>query len=80
VAEEAGYGRAEDATMVDALLDHLAPRDRVIVELRFSDELLQREIAELLGISQMQVSRILTRSIATLRELAEMPPKLAAAA
>ena len=41
---------------------------RAIVTLRFRDELLQREIADLLGISQMQVSRVLAKAIATLQE------------
>jgi RNA polymerase sigma factor (sigma-70 family) len=77
--EEAGSDRAEEATTIDALLDQLPPRDRVVVELRFRHELLQREIGELLGISQMQVSRILARSIATLHELADAPGGPAAA-
>jgi RNA polymerase sigma-B factor len=77
--EEAGYGLAEDAATVDVLLDHLPLRDRLVVELRFRHELTQREIAELVGISQMQVSRVLTRSITTLREFAEAPAGLAAA-
>jgi RNA polymerase sigma-B factor len=58
----------------------LAARDRVVVELRFRHELLQQEIADLLGISQMQVSRILTRSVQTLREFADEPARLTAAA
>jgi RNA polymerase sigma-B factor len=69
--EETGYEHAEDATMVDSLLEQLPPRERVVVELRFRHELFQREIAELLGVSQMQVSRILARSIARLHELAD---------
>jgi RNA polymerase sigma-B factor len=75
--EEAGYERAEDAIAVDALLAQLPARDRVVVELRFRHELLQREIAALLGTSQMQVSRIIMRSLKTLRELADEPRGLA---
>jgi RNA polymerase sigma-B factor len=71
--EERGFAEVEDAVAVDSLLERLAPRDRLIVELRFRDDMLQREIAALLGISQMQVSRVLARSIATLRDLAAAP-------
>jgi RNA polymerase sigma-B factor len=70
VTEEQGFAEVEDAVAVDSLLERLPARDRLIVELRFRDDMLQREIAGLLGISQMQVSRVLARSIATLRELA----------
>jgi len=73
VTEEHGFAEVEDAVAVDSLLEQLPARDRLIVELRFRDDMLQREIATLLGISQMQVSRVLARSIATLRELAAAP-------
>ena len=68
VAEETGYQRVEDAATVDALLARLSDRERVVVELRFRHDLLQREIAERVGISQMQVSRVLSHAIATLQE------------
>ena len=70
--EEHGFASVEDAVAVDSLLDLLPERDRIIVKLRFREDLLQREIAELLAISQMQVSRVLTRSIAALRQYAEV--------
>jgi len=68
--EDNGYDHVEDAAAVDSLLDHLSERDRFVVELRFRHDLLQREIADVVGLSQMQVSRILTHSLATLSELA----------
>ena len=40
---------------------------REVVRLRYRDDLLQREIAERVGCSQMQVSRILIGALATLR-------------
>jgi RNA polymerase sigma-B factor len=49
----------------------LDEREREMVTLRFFDELLQREIAGRFGISQMQVSRILTRSLEKMREYLE---------
>jgi RNA polymerase sigma-B factor len=66
--QEQGFARVEDACMVDSLLGRLSQRDRVVIELSFRHDLLQREIAALLGISQMQVSRVLSRSTASLRE------------
>ncbi|MBF6620220.1 MAG: SigB/SigF/SigG family RNA polymerase sigma factor [Patulibacter sp.] len=46
----------------------LDERERRIVALRYSEGLLQREIADRFGISQMQVSRILARALARMRE------------
>jgi RNA polymerase sigma-B factor len=47
----------------------LPQRERSILYLRFVDDLTQREIAEQLGVSQMHVSRLLIRSLATLRRV-----------
>ncbi len=67
--DDAGYELVEQAATVDSLLSQLPERDRRVVELRFRHDLLQREIADQLGISQMQVSRILAHSLQRLREL-----------
>jgi RNA polymerase sigma-B factor len=69
-AEDRGFASVEDSVAVDALLDHLPERERLVVKLRFRDDMLQREIAELLGVSQMQVSRMLNKSIAVLQRYA----------
>ena len=45
------------------MLQELSERDRRIVYLRYFEELTQSEIAERVGISQMHVSRLLTRSL-----------------
>ena len=65
-----GYDQAENRATLDPLLATLAPLDRCVLELRFGSDLTQTEIAERLGISQMQVSRRLTRTIRTLHDLA----------
>jgi RNA polymerase sigma-B factor len=70
IAEETGYERVEQADAVDSLLSRLPERDRRVVELRFRHDLLQREIAKVVGLSQMQVSRILAHSLAKLRDAA----------
>jgi len=48
----------------------LTPRERRIVALRFQHDLTQQEIGELVGLSQMQISRILLQAIAKLRDYA----------
>ncbi len=68
-ADEGGFQRVDDADELDRLLSVLSPRERRVLLLRFRDQLLQREIAEAEGISQMQVSRMLAKSLATLRRI-----------
>ncbi len=56
----------EHRIAIEELLQHLRPRERYIVYLRFYEGLTQSEIAEQVGISQMHVSRLLTRSLEAL--------------
>jgi RNA polymerase sigma-B factor len=48
----------------------LSDRDRDVLRLRFSEDLTQSEIGARLGISQMQVSRIIRAAVERLREAA----------
>jgi RNA polymerase sigma-B factor len=57
-----------DATVAVAL-GHIPARERTILRMRFVEDLTQTEIAEQVGISQMQVSRLLRRSLDQLRAL-----------
>ena len=50
------------------LIERLPPRERHILLLRFFKQMTQSQIAEEVGISQMHVSRLLTRTLAELRE------------
>jgi RNA polymerase sigma-B factor len=77
-----GFSRVEDRAALDALLRHLTRRERAVVALRFEADLTQTEIGARLGISQMQVSRLLRASLARLREMAlvETPPDMRRAA
>jgi RNA polymerase sigma-B factor len=52
-----------------AALAQLEERERAVLRLRFVDDLSQTEIAARVGVSQMQVSRLLRRSLETLRTL-----------
>jgi DNA-directed RNA polymerase specialized sigma24 family protein len=56
VIEDAGFAGAEDAVLLEALMRVLPDPERTVVVLRLRDDLLQTEIAELVGVSQMQVS------------------------
>jgi RNA polymerase sigma-B factor len=57
----------EDRVSVGPLLRQLPPRERRMLHLRFFKGMTQSEIAEELGISQMHVSRLLAKTLATLR-------------
>jgi RNA polymerase sigma-B factor len=66
-----GYARTDDTLAAKALLRRLPDRERAIIELRFGEEeLSQSEIGARLGISQMQVSRLLRRTLDELGEAA----------
>jgi RNA polymerase sigma-B factor len=66
--DEAGFQYAEWRADIDHLLATLSERDQQILRLRFYGDLTQSEIADRLGLSQMQVSRLLRRSLETLHE------------
>jgi RNA polymerase sigma-B factor len=69
--EDEELTRAEHRATLAPLLDQLPRRERQVVHLRFFEGLTQSEIAQRLGISQMQVSRLLSRSVTQLRSFAE---------
>jgi RNA polymerase sigma-B factor len=59
----------EDRVALSAAIGLLNQREQVVVAMRFGQDLTQAEIAHHLGVSQMQVSRILTRLLAQLRDV-----------
>lgn len=59
--------RYEDLDELSSHLARLSADDRQLIELRFVEELSQSEIAARLGVSQMQVSRLLQRALQALR-------------
>lgn len=63
--------RVDREATIFAAARHLPRREREILFLRFNEDLTQSEIASRLGISQMQVSRLLRRSLQRLRELTD---------
>ncbi|MFE9790107.1 SigB/SigF/SigG family RNA polymerase sigma factor, partial [Nocardia salmonicida] len=74
-ADDPHYRLAEDTITVAPLLAQLPAEDRQLLVWRFYDTLSQGEIAERLGVSQMSVSRKLTRLLGNLRaEAADEQP------
>jgi RNA polymerase sigma-B factor len=67
--EDERYELVELDVTVKAVLGQIAPRDRAILRMRYVEDLTQTQIAERVGVSQMQVSRLLRRSLEQLREL-----------
>ncbi len=65
---DAELGRVEYRTTLAPLLDRLPERECTILKLRFFAGLTQSEIAQQIGLSQMHVSRLLSRTLARLRE------------
>ena len=59
--EDASYETAESRIMLRAAMEDLSSEERMVIQLRFRDELTQSEIAEKIGHSQMHVSRMLRR-------------------
>jgi RNA polymerase sigma-B factor len=66
--EEGGYDLAEHRHALVAAVADLDERSRTILKLRFFDDLTQLQIAERVGVSQMHVSRLITRALLTLRD------------
>jgi RNA polymerase sigma-B factor len=72
--EDEGYGLVETSASLAAAVKRLRLSDRQVLTLRFRDELKHKEIAERIGVSQMQVSRILRRVTDELRQQIELGP------
>ena len=68
-SEDEGYTLVEDGSAVAQALASLAPRERRILRLRFEQEMTQSEIAAEVGLSQMQISRILRQSLDQMRAI-----------
>ena len=66
-AKDPELDRAEMRAMLDGAFDVLSERDRLVLRLRFEQDFTQTQIAERIGVSQMQVSRLIRQSLARLR-------------
>ena len=65
------YELVEYGATIEPTLQALPARDRVVLHLRFVEDLTQAEIADRVGVSQMHVSRLIRRALDRLRTVAE---------
>ncbi|MBR5543932.1 MAG: sigma-70 family RNA polymerase sigma factor, partial [Clostridia bacterium] len=57
IPSEDEYSPIDNRLAINKIIDELPENDRHLIRLRFFDELTQSKTAEILGISQVQVSR-----------------------
>jgi RNA polymerase sigma-B factor len=67
-ADDLGYELIDARLTIDTKTARLSPRTRRILELRFVHDLTQAQIAELVGLSQMQVSRLMRAALSQLAD------------
>ena len=65
-----GFADAERRATTESWLAVLEPRERQILHMRFAQDMTQAEIGAVVGVSQMQISRIVRRSLDRIRPLA----------
>jgi RNA polymerase sigma-B factor len=65
---DAGFDLTLERQQLRALLPELAPRERLILKRLYFDGWTQRQVADEIGVSQMQVSRVLSQTMGRLRE------------
>lgn len=67
--EDPALGLAEDLPALESVLDQLTDREQQVLYLRFFEDLTQAEIAAVVGVSQVHVSRMLKDSLGRIRVL-----------
>jgi RNA polymerase sigma-B factor len=72
--QEGGFERAEERATLGPLFARITERERLVLTLRFAEDLTQAEIGERIGVSQMQVSRLIRQALARLRESLQESP------
>jgi RNA polymerase sigma-B factor len=75
--EDIGLLMADDRMLVEEAMANLPERQQLILRLRFNDDMTQSEIAEEVGISQMHVSRLLSKALGALKEAIGSEPESA---
>src|SRR5919108_1954125 len=69
--EDERFELVEYGATIAPTLQALPPRDRIVLHLRFVEDLTQAEIAERVGVSQMHVPRLIRRALERLRTVAD---------
>jgi RNA polymerase sigma-B factor len=70
---DSDFELAEDRVTLEKALKQIPSRDRRVLQMRFVEDRTQSDIAAHIGVSQMQVSRILRRALERLRQAIEAP-------
>ncbi len=70
-SEDASLISSDDRMVIDDVVATFSPREQEAIHMRFEEGLTQAEIAEKLGISQVQVSRLLRRALTRVQESLE---------
>ena len=73
-SDDEGYEQVDTSATLAAAVKQLRADDRRLLALRIGDEVTQKEIADRIGVSQMQVSRMLRRIEGELRQRIEQEP------
>jgi RNA polymerase sigma-B factor len=68
IDDDREQARTEARVVLEPVLRRLSERDRRILQLRFAEDQTQAEIGAELGVTQMQVSRLLSRILGSMRE------------
>jgi RNA polymerase sigma-B factor len=76
-SEDLGFETVEYGVAIEPTLGEISERDRLVLHLRFAEDLTQSEIAERVGVSQMHISRILRSTLDRLREAVAEPDEAA---
>jgi RNA polymerase sigma-B factor len=69
--DEDGFDRAEERATLARLLSSVTPREREVLRMRFEEDMTQAEIGAVIGVSQMQVSRVIRQALSRLRAAAD---------
>lgn len=75
--EDADLAATDDRIVLEQAVADFSPREREVVKMRFEDGLTQVEIAERLGVSQVQVSRLLRRTLRRIQDKIDPEGRLA---
>ncbi|HEY1540560.1 MAG TPA: SigB/SigF/SigG family RNA polymerase sigma factor [Solirubrobacteraceae bacterium] len=69
--DEDGFERAEERATLENLLTTVTARERDVLRMRFEQDMTQAEIGAVIGVSQMQVSRVIRQALVRLRAAAD---------
>jgi RNA polymerase sigma-B factor len=69
-ADDDGFEKVEHQVVLERTMRGLPERERMLLRLRFTEDLSQSDIAKRVGVSQMHVSRLLRRAVARMQEMA----------